>query len=44
MVYVEELDNQSQACKREYEIKQFSKQEKEDLLPKSFAPTPSVKS
>ncbi|MGM0589041.1 MAG: GIY-YIG nuclease family protein [Bacteroidota bacterium] len=33
LVYVEELDNQSQACKREYEIKQLSKQQKEALLP-----------
>jgi putative endonuclease len=32
MVYVEQLENQSQACKREYEIKQFSKSQKEALI------------
>jgi predicted GIY-YIG superfamily endonuclease len=26
--------NQSEACKREYEIKQFSKQDKEELIAK----------
>lgn len=32
MVYVEEHPDQSSACTREYEIKQFSKQEKEALI------------
>jgi len=32
MVYVEEAKDQSTACKREYEIKQFSRQEKEALI------------
>jgi predicted GIY-YIG superfamily endonuclease len=31
-VYVEEVTDQSTACKREYEIKQFSRQEKEVLI------------
>lgn len=32
LVYTEELPHRSAACKREYEIKQFSKQKKEALL------------
>lgn len=32
MVFVEEHPDRSRACKREYEIKQFSKQEKESLI------------
>ena len=32
MVYVEEATDQSAACKREYEIKQFSRREKEALI------------
>jgi putative endonuclease len=32
LVYMEEMPNQSEACKREYEIKQCSKQEKEELV------------
>ncbi|MEP1151230.1 MAG: GIY-YIG nuclease family protein [Balneola sp.] len=32
MVYVEHFDNRSLACKREYEIKQFSKKKKEALI------------
>ena len=32
MVYMEETANRSEACKREYEIKQFSKEEKEELI------------
>lgn len=32
MVYVEEATDQSAACKREYEIKQYSRLEKEDLI------------
>ncbi|MFP8487992.1 GIY-YIG nuclease family protein [Gracilimonas sp. Q87] len=32
MVYVEETADQSTACKREYVIKQFSKQDKEALI------------
>jgi predicted GIY-YIG superfamily endonuclease len=31
-VYVEEVTDQSTACKREYEIKQFSRQAKEALI------------
>lgn len=32
MVYVEHCDNRSLACKREFEIKQFSKKKKEALI------------
>jgi len=32
MVYVEEATDQSTACKREFEIKQYSRQEKEALI------------
>lgn len=32
MVYVEHCENRSLACKREYEIKQFSKKKKEALI------------
>ena len=32
VVFVEEHPDRSQACKREYEIKQFTKQEKESLI------------
>ncbi|MFN1836059.1 GIY-YIG nuclease family protein [Balneola sp. MJW-20] len=32
LVHVEEHSNRSEACKREYEIKQFSKEEKEGLV------------
>gem|GEM_PF-688022 len=32
VVFVEEHPDRSQACKREYQIKQFSKQEKESLI------------
>ncbi|MBO6570981.1 MAG: GIY-YIG nuclease family protein [Balneola sp.] len=32
MVYVEHCDSRSLACKREYEIKQFSKKKKEALI------------
>lgn len=32
IVHIEEHPNRSQACKREYEIKQYSKQEKEALV------------
>ena len=31
VVYVEEQPDRSQACRREYEIKQLAKHEKEDL-------------
>jgi len=36
LVYVEETTDQSTACKREYEIKQFSRQEKEELIDKKL--------
>lgn len=32
MVFVEEHPGRSEACKREYEIKQYSKQDKEALI------------
>lgn len=32
VVFVEEHSTQSKACKREYEIKQYSKQNKEELV------------
>jgi putative endonuclease len=32
VVYVEQCDNQSLACKREYEIKKLSKDKKEALI------------
>jgi putative endonuclease len=32
IVYIEEHSDRSQACKREYQIKQFSKQKKESLI------------
>lgn len=32
VVLVEEYSNRSRACKREYQIKQFTKQEKESLI------------
>jgi len=32
VVYVEQYDNRSLACKREYEIKKLSKNKKEDLI------------
>ncbi|WP_138431958.1 GIY-YIG nuclease family protein [Fodinibius saliphilus] len=38
VVYVEEHSNRSEACKREYEIKQFSKEEKELLVSNVAAP------
>lgn len=36
IVFVEEHPNRSQACKREYEIKQYSKQEKESMITESY--------
>ena len=35
VVFIEEYPNRSQACSREYEIKQYSKQEKESMITKS---------
>lgn len=35
VVYVEEHPDRSQACKREYQIKQFSKEKKESLVRES---------
>ena len=35
VVFVEEHPNRSAACKREYEIKQYSKQDKEALITES---------
>lgn len=32
VVFIEPHENRSAACKREYEIKQFSKREKEELI------------
>lgn len=32
VVYVEEHPDRSQACKREYQIKQFTKEQKESLV------------
>ena len=32
MVYIEEQPGRSEACKREYEIKQFSKAAKEEMI------------
>jgi len=32
VVFVESHSNRSDACKREYQIKQLSKQEKEELI------------
>ena len=37
VVFVESHPNQSEACSREYEIKQFSKKNKEALITESFA-------
>ena len=31
IVYFEELENRSEACKREYQVKQFTKAQKEKL-------------
>ncbi|WP_020401719.1 GIY-YIG nuclease family protein [Gracilimonas tropica] len=36
VVFVEHHANQSEACSREYEIKQFSKQDKEALITESL--------
>ena len=36
IVFVEHHPNQSEACIREYEIKQFSKQDKEALITESL--------
>ncbi|MAL17103.1 MAG: hypothetical protein CL670_06105 [Balneola sp.] len=36
LVYVEELANRSKACKREYQIKQYPKKEKEELIANSI--------
>ena len=32
IIYFEELENRSEACKREYEVKKFTKKEKEHLI------------
>ena len=32
VIYIEEHPNRSEACKREYQIKQFTKHEKESLV------------
>ncbi|MEX0722642.1 MAG: GIY-YIG nuclease family protein [Gracilimonas sp.] len=37
LVYMEVTPNRSEACKREYEIKQFSKQDKEELITEFFS-------
>lgn len=36
VVFVEEYPDRSAACKREYEIKQYSKQQKELLISESY--------
>lgn len=36
VVFIEQHPGRSEACKREYEIKQFSKQEKESLIRETY--------
>lgn len=36
VVFIEEHPDRSQACKREYEIKQYTKQEKESMIIESY--------
>jgi putative endonuclease len=44
IIYFERLDNRSEAAKREYEVKQWTKAKKEDLVKnKKSCPSPDFK-